>query len=242
MKKLLCCTTLLSVAMLPATLLADNTGSLGGIVVDHRDHPAADVTVAYRLLQPGRMDKYGHQAFTAPAAGGSVTTGSDGRFSVAGLRPGRYALCALAKLPNQLHSCQWGGSDGPWQVAAGRQAADARLVLRSGVRINVHVADTSGNVDVADVIRGPAYGRRLLLGIVSDRGEYYGAHLASKGQGQLTYGLTVPADRAVKLVIDTDFDVTDAAGSPVPSRKPRPITEPQGPNGIDVNLVVRGRP
>lgn len=152
---------------------------------------------------------------------------------------GQYALCALAKLPHQLHSCQWGEGGAPVKVAAGQQTRDVRLVLRSGVRLNVHVSDAADSIDAANPIRGPVHAKRFLLGVVSDRGEYYRVHPVSRGQGALTYGLAVPRDRVMKLVVDTDFVVSDEAGNPMVSKKPRPITEPEGPDGIDIRLTVQ---
>jgi hypothetical protein len=115
------------------------------------------------------------------------------------------------------------------------------LVLRSGVRLTVHVADATASVDAGDVFRGSPHAKRLLLGVVSDKGEYYRVHPVSNGQGAPVYGLAVPRDRVMKLVVDTDFDVSDAAGNAMVSKTPRPITEPEGPDGIEIRLSVRPR-
>jgi len=218
---------------------ADQTGSLAGIVVDDRGQPVLGADVEYRLLRAGATDRYGRHIFTDPIVSGWVTTGNDGRFAVPGLRTGQYALCALSKLPHQLHSCQWGEGGAPVRVNAGQETGDVRLVLRSGVRLTVHVADPSGSVDPTQVFGSPARARRLLLGVVSDRGEYYPVHLVSNAQGAPAYGIAVPRNRAMKLAVDTDLEVTDGAGKPVVSRRPRPITEPEGPNGIEIHLSVR---
>lgn len=239
MKEFVLCFVFACMATSFAASSVDQTGSLAGVVVDDQGHPIGGVNVDYHLLRAGWTDRYGRHIFTDPIVSGWVATGNDGRFAVAGLRPGQYLLCALAKLPHQLHSCQWGEGGAPVKVNAGQQTGDLRLVLRSGVRLTVHVADPSGAADPGDAFRGPVHGKRLLVGVMSDKGEYYRVHPVSKAQGELTYGLAVPRDRVIRLVVDTDFDVGDAGGNPVVSKKPRPITEPEGPDGIDVRLSVR---
>jgi len=241
MKELLLCFVFACAAISSAASPVDQTGSLGGVVLDDRAQAVAGADVEYHLLRTGRTDRYGRHIFTDPIVSGWVTTATDGRFTVTGLRPGQYAICALAKLPHQLHSCQWGQGGAPVKVTAGQATGDVRLVLRAGVRLNVHVSDPTASIDAGDVFRGPPHAKRLLLGVVSDKGEYYRVHPVSKGPGVLTHGLAVPRDRVVKLVVDTDLDVSDAAGSPMPSKTPRPITEPEGPNGIEVHLSVRPR-
>jgi len=239
MNKLVLALVLTAAALPVATSPVDQPGSLAGVVLDDRGQPVRAADVEYHLLRGGRTDRYGRHTFTEAPVAGWVTTGNDGRFLVTGLRSGQYMLCALAKLPHQLHSCQWGEGGAPLRVNAGQQTGDVRLVLRSGVSLTVHVADPIGIADPGDVFRAPAHSRRLLLGVISDTGEYYRIHNVSKGQGEFINRVAVPRGRAMKLVVDTDLDVGDAAGNPMASGKPRPITEPEGPDGVEVHLSVR---
>jgi hypothetical protein len=241
MKELVLCFVFACAAISSAASPVDQRGLLGGVVVDDQGHPVGGVNVEYHLLRAGRTDRYGRHVFTDPIVSGWVTTGGDGRFTVSDLRAGQYALCALAKLPHQLPSCQWGQGGAPVKVTAGQATGNVRLVLRSGVRLNVHVSDPTASIGAVDIFRGSPHAKRLLLGVVSDKGEYYRVHPVSNGQGVLTHGLAVPRDRVVKLVVDTDLDVSDAAGNAMVSKTPRPITEPEGPDGIEIYLSVRPR-
>jgi hypothetical protein len=84
--------------------MAHAQGAIAGTVVDAAGEPVAGASVYYNNVPP--LSAKG-QLIGQPI-GSKLQTGADGTFSISGLPPGYYRVCARGIAVRQLASCEWG--------------------------------------------------------------------------------------------------------------------------------------
>ncbi len=90
------------------TLAQGATVTLSGKVVDDTGSPIASTKVYYRNNQQHLVvDHAGHSRVVGNLISSTVTTAKDGTFTVAGLPPDVYWLCAEGIQQNHIRSCDW---------------------------------------------------------------------------------------------------------------------------------------
>lgn len=199
--------------------LCQGSGSISGIVEDESGTAVPGAWVVYNDISKPVADGRGSFKPAGPNISASLQADGGGRFLIAPLGEADYYLCALKVAPNQLNSCEWGGEYLRVHVQAGRDAGGNVLRLRRGTLVRVQVDDPTGQI---------AAGKKLLVGVISDKGYYRRAErLANGPKGEVVYGVAVPRGIPVRLFLDVDagLGVSDQGGQPLASRRPSlPIT------------------
>jgi hypothetical protein len=198
-------------ALLPVSLVlaqpSSATGSLQGSVTDPLGVPLVGAQVTYASVP--QSVAAGISTWPVPGdtvVNGSVSTGANGAFAVAGLPAAQYSLCANVPSAPYINPCIWGQ---PVQVTipAG-VTVNQTLALQKGVYLNVTVNDPTGLLP--QVIDGPWTPRKLLVGVTYGTGAYQGA-VNTAGH---SYQLIVPVGTPFWLrLYSTDVALTDATGA-----------------------------
>lgn len=185
---------------------AAQTAVISGTVVDVNGHSLSDIVVAYNSLplEAGKLSA-GPAAFM-PSVASSVKTDSHGAFTIQGLPPGRYHLCALAAASGQISSCQFGARPFVASVSASAMTSGVQLLMGSGDVVKVHVQNSTGSIS-----RGARF---RLSAIATNATDKFAKPVGQSSQG-LEYELTIAKGMTSRLVVDTDLVVTDSTGSAV---------------------------
>lgn len=141
---------ILSISIITVTALAvcalngQTTGSVAGAVFENGAIPLAGATISYR--GSGRMEKdpQGRMRYLRPEVFGSVKSRSDGTFSIPGLPPDRYTICAYGTLPVHISSCVWNTSDHRVSVASGQSVTGLKLNVTRGALLDITLTDLTG--------------------------------------------------------------------------------------------------
>jgi hypothetical protein len=200
-------TTLATLAFSFAAACAAQTGGLSGTVVDPSANPLPGIAVAYDIL-PSASSQAGGQLSSAlvPSKASSVLTDSRGAFKIGNLQAGNYHLCALAAVSGQISSCQSGTRPFVTSVGESANITGIQLVMGSGYVVKIHVQDTNGNI---------GKGGRFILSAIAVNATYKFASLVSRTAQVLEYELTIPMGMPSRLVVDSNFAVSDATSTAV---------------------------
>lgn len=194
-------------------------GAISGTVVDESGRPVSRARVSYNKHTAYAREAYGGLRVRDPGFSATITAGADGRFTIGGLAAGTYGVCALPGALTQLGSCEWDPVPAT-KLAPGQIVQNATRVIHEGTVLSIRVADPGGKIVLPDA-RGnvAARARRFFVGVTVDSGWYRRADLVSHGSGQYVFNVTIPRRRPVRLFIDSDLTVTDAAGRPVETKQ-----------------------
>jgi hypothetical protein len=205
-------------AAFPFAIMSQEAGTatLSGRVVDDSGRAIASVSVNYRRLDDLKRDKNHRYIVVSTPVNRVVSTSADGRFSVGGLPPGDYHVCALPSAPIQVGTCEWHRNRGPFAVASGRTTTVPDLVLTNGRTLLIRVLDPNSRLTAR---------AKLLVGVMSDGGYYRRAEPApvAPAPGVATVlSVVIPPGPNVGLFIDSDLDVRDSSARIVPIRQRGP--------------------
>src|SRR5207237_9688300 len=128
----------------------------------------------------------------AEPPGGGMVTVADGQFQFQNLRPGAYALCAIAA-PYQsvLDTCEWTRSPQTIAVAAGSTVSGVPIVLKHGEVLQFRINDATNLLgNVASGKSGPS----LLAGVWEPSGFFHALPLRSFDNTGQDLGLVIPGD------------------------------------------------
>lgn len=230
-------TVLTATAAFPQSLAS--SGAISGTVVDESGRPVPRASISYNKHTEYARDVNGRPRIRELGFSATITAEADGRFAIAGLPSGTYGVCALPGSPTQLGSCDWDPVPAT-KLASGRLVENVTRVIHDGTVVTIRVADPGGQIVLPDA-RGnfAARERRFFVGVSSDSGLYRRADLASNAPGQYVFKVTVPRRRQVRLFIDSDLSVTDAAGRSVETkqRSSQQVT-PAGAEQLTLDLRV----
>ena len=194
------------------------TVAISGRVVDDSGSPVASTTVYYRNNQQHLIvDRVGHSRVVGSLISSTVTTAKDGTFTVAGLPPDVYWLCAEGTQQNQIRSCDWGSGATKVDLSGGLSAANATLLVHTGVALTFVVADARGQIKDfsanATALAAPGNFR-----VFAVNGSWFRpATFVSAAAGVRQYSLIVPKGRSYRLLVDTKLNVLNESLKPVTS-------------------------
>lgn len=228
------------IACLPAATLAQtaaNTVTISGNVIDDSGTPVAGTRVFYNNSPASIRDRSGHTHMSEPLISSTVTTAKDGTFSVTGLPPGVYWLCAEALQPTQIRSCDWGYAGTKIDLTKNSSAGNVTLQLHSGVTLTFQVTDARNQIK--DFPIGPlAPGTKGNFRIfVVDRSLVKWAQPVSVAGNLHQYNVTVPSTRSLRLLLDTKLTVVNQSNTTMAGGAPN-NTIPVSGQPITYKLTV----
>lgn len=142
---------------------------------------------------------------------GAVVTDENGDFSISGLAPGTYILCADTPSKSHVNPCLWESEPRRVEVKAGQRVSAVELTMQPAVTLRFEIADQEQRVATKERTSGiwiSAYvplpeGRRVDLPLVRTE---KGVHIIEA---------LVPADRDIPIIIDgAGLRFTDLEGRP----------------------------
>ena len=198
-----------------------NTLTISGSVVDDSGAPVSGAVVHYNNSPAVATDAYGHTRPTAPLVSSHVVSGSNGAFSIPGLSPGNYLLCASGVTATQLRSCDWGKPTTNVSLQTGGAVQSVALTVTNGVLLTFLVSDPNGHIQdfaATPLVNGklaPAGNFRIF---VVDQQRYMDAKLTSVAGSIHTYSLAVPKNRTLNLFLDTLLLASNSLSNAIPTR------------------------
>jgi hypothetical protein len=187
--------------------------TISGTVADESGNPIAGAKVYYNNSPASVRDRAGHTHLKEPFVSSSVITGKDGTFSVTSVPPGVYWLCAEVSQQNQIRSCDWGFGGTKIDLTTGSSAANTKLQVHSGVTMTFQVTDARNQIKdfpVGALAPGANGNFRIF---VTDGPMVKLARLVSVNGNVHQYEVTVPATRALRMLLDTKLSVINQKSS-----------------------------
>jgi hypothetical protein len=231
----------LALAMLALPLSparSQETGSFSGTVVLDKAVPLAGAKVHYNNIREVGADSRGKLRPRGRLVSATVVSERDGTFTVRGVPPGTYVLCAFGTQANHLRSCDWGTANAVVNVGAGSAASAVTLDVRTGTTVLLRVSDPAGRIRLQDPTGINARQTNLGIGVVSTMGHYF-ANLVEHSGTQWTYAVAVPIGVPVSLWLDTPLEVVDRNVKSVARRSTSfPILAADS-SGVTVDLAVQ---
>lgn len=222
------------------TAVGASSGTIAGSVVDRTGKPIAGASVLYRSIQTMTETAAGQRVLTGPMVGSGVGTAADGTFTVSGLPPGGYLLCAYGIKDNHLGSCEWRGTARA-EVSAG-QTTRLKFVVDEGTLLTFQVQDPRHQVidlESLPMVSGriPLTGANFSIGIWVGA-KYARAKLLSVSGATRTYQIAIPKTATVRLYLDTSLKVADANGAAIALRQQSSPIAADSQSEVVVHLVV----
>ncbi len=230
-------------APLAVLTLAQQSGSIAGVVADQNGAPVAGALILYHSIPPYTADGTKGTAHAINSVSSGLTAGADGSFAIPELADGKYSVCAYAATATQLGSCEWGGNASPIQITGGMAVNNVALQLREGTLLTFFVSDPYGLI--LDTAAGPSvngliplYGGNFRIGVML--GPIYArAEFASQQGTVRSYTVTVPKNVSLDLIADTSLLITAATGAAVPIRQKGFLIPTGNGSAQTVRLSVR---
>ena len=204
-----------------ATAFAQTTATraISGSVLDDSGAPLAGATVDYRNSPTAVRDQTGHTRVTGSAVESSTVTGKDGTFSLTGLAPGVYWLCAEGTQTTHIRSCDWGFGNTKVDLTTTASFTNAKLQVHDGVALTFQVNDARNQIK--DFTAGP--------GSLAARGNFRifvvnGAWLRPAQPVSVSgtthqYAVLVPKSGALRILLDTKLTVLNQAQAAIATGK-----------------------
>lgn len=184
-------------------LCGQTTGTMGGLVVIAAGKPVSGAIVVAGLVPSGGQD-------VMPLAS-SVKTGADGRFTIAGLPPGMYNICAQLPGSALVDSCQWRSPASTATVSIGKASAVPTITMETGHLVKARIDDPQGLLLAHE---GKTRGAHLLVGVWSNNGLFVPIPVSNSDAGGRDHQVYVPNDADLQLsVFSAFFKVGDGIGA-----------------------------
>lgn len=205
--KTLYLTTFTSAFLAVSALNGQTTGSVAGTVLENGAVPLSGATVSYVGTGRAESGRNGLMRYIPPQIVGRVLSRVDGTFSITGLPPDRYTICASGTLPIHISSCAWNTIDPHVSIAPGQILTGLRLSVARGALLNITIADSTGCA--AKYSRAPVY---VFAGSLSE-----GASRVSTTAGAYKYQALVPQSTPLRLTANHRCSFADASGYGLPA-------------------------
>jgi len=141
----------------------------------------------------------------------SVTTAKDGTFSLAGLPPSVYWLCAAGTKPTHLLSCQWGSPTMRLDLTQTASVSNVKLQVTEGVLLTFNVSDPKGQIQefptTPTATSKPGNFRIFVL----DGTHFMAATPNSVGAAVHQHTIAVPKSRTLQLFVSTSLKVNGSS-------------------------------
>lgn len=180
--------------------------SISGVVVDDASDPIAGALVFYNNIVGVRRLPGGRIVLAGPEVRSGTRTGAGGLFSITGIPPGTYHLCALGTEQRHLMSCSWGQVFRPVRLDLRTPLSGIRLVVRRGAVLNLRIEDPNQRLAKPSLYN---------IGVMSPAGYYARAIPVARIGSELHLAIGVPEGLTVRLFLGSRAQFTDAAGRPV---------------------------
>jgi hypothetical protein len=203
---------------------APKTVAISGSVLDDSGAPIAGGTVFYKNTPAIFRDRLGRVRGAGQTVASSTLTAKDGTFSVAGLPPSVYLLCAQGVLQTHLRSCDWQSPPTQIDLTSSSSAANVKLQVPVGVILTFQVTDAGGKVN--DFASAPPTGGGKLSApgnfrIFVTRGTWMAvAQPVSVSGAVRRYALAVPRTASLQFLLDSKLNVLDQLQSPIVPGRP----------------------
>ena len=193
---------LLSALFAISALNGQTTGSVAGTVLENGAFPLSGATISYMGTGHAERGPRGFMRYTRPKVMGTVQARADGTFSITGLPPDQYRICAVGTLPIHISSCLWNATDPRVALASGQNVTGLRLSVTRGALLDITIGDPTGCASKYN--RAPVY---VFAGSLSQ-----GAYLVSASAGAYHYRALVPQSTPLRVTSNHRCDFSDANG------------------------------
>lgn len=234
--------TIVILSVLPGVALgATPGGTLSGTVVDGNGAPMPGALVLYKSPRTITTAPNGSRVYSGPSLAAGVRTGAGGTFSVSGLPPETYNLCAYGPGPADLGSCEWGQGTTQISVTSG-QTAQLTFQVAQGTLLTFQVQDPRQQIKSLEDLHS-GNGGPALNGANFGIGVWVGSHYTRAAQVSAAgttrqYQVAVPKTADALLYLDTSLAVLDATETPVPTSQQSKTIAPGGQAGVTIILTV----
>ena len=218
-------TKILLCAFLAVPFLSAQTTLVGKVSVAGGAAPA-DTVVTINRIPDVATPSVGPRLISG-AVSATLSVDSSGQFRSDSLPSGRYYICAYNGRPGFISNCEWTVPK-PVTISGAASVVPCTVALTMGSIVTINVADPTGVM---------GQGHRIRLGVMTDKGYYVQAKPAGSG-GNGQYVVTIPSLATVRLFVDSDLTVADAAGSVLQTRQPSSLVI-TGESDTTVSLSVR---
>jgi hypothetical protein len=151
-----------------------------------------------------------------PAASGRADAAADGSFTISGLPPGTYGLCAAVKAGGYLDPCAWSAVIPSVDLNAGKDVTGYHLKVVKGDILQVRVNDQSQALEKSAAPLKPA--PHVIVGVFTERHIFQPLSIAGKDSGGRNHEGTIPFDKDVSLhLAGKGVEIKDAAGASIDS-------------------------
>jgi hypothetical protein len=206
---------LLASALIAALILVGSTASraatISGSVVDDSGTPLAGAIVDYRSSPTAVRDQTGHTRVTGAMVESSTVTAKDGTFSLTGLPPSVYWLCAEGTQTTHIRSCDWGFGNTKIDLTTAPSVTNAKLQVHDGVTLTFQVNDARNQIKdfTAGTVGLAAPGNFRIFVVI-------GAWLRTATPVSVSgttrqYAVLVPKSAALRILLDTRLTVLNQA-------------------------------
>jgi len=195
---------------------AQTSGSItGSIVLDEDGQPLRGAD----LVAMPKSQAEGTRGLTA-------VSDPNGAFTITGLAPAEYVVCAFVRGSDLLQPCDWGGGEIAVVTAGG--SANIHIRIKRGKALEIRVADPSQVLQNNEKRRT---GVHFLAG-VWDGGRFHPAKLHASNPMARVYTIVVPFERRVQLSVKGQkLRTRDVEGRAISSSAPpTDLLEPTSKN------------
>lgn len=213
-------------------------GVISGKVVNDAGASLPSASVNYRKQTEYIRDRGGHLVVSEGGFGKIINTVADGTFTLSGLPPGRYIICAYGSQPNQVSGCDWDGGT-EIRLAANQIIRNVTRTIHEAAILTFRVADAGGKIALPDSKGNVARAQRFFLGVSGASGRFYRADLQSSTPNQKVFSVAIAKQRTVRLFIDSDLSVQHSSGMAIETKRPSGMTfSPGSSDQLTVDLIV----
>lgn len=185
-------------------MAATPTGQVRGAVrVDDKPLAGALVT-AVHAFSPSR------EALQKPAY---TVSKADGSFVFDGLAAGSYRFCVQVAGSDLLDPCHWSSAPPLVNLAQGQKFGDLAITVKRGTVVQVRLDDDGGLMSNRQQSGKPL---GLVVGVWAPGGRFHPATAMVDDSRGRTYGLVVPVDTSLNLVVRSqNVQMNDSHGQAV---------------------------
>ncbi len=126
----------------------------------------------------------------------SAATDNKGTLTLAGVVPGTYNICVLAK-NNLLNPCEWSPATSRFTVVSGKTPAPLTITLVTGTTAHIHIQDSDSVVYTP--FQQSQTNTVLAASVIDGQGYRHPAHYTSTNGNTHTFDLRIPFDIDLKL-------------------------------------------